>query len=674
MPNLHIKGFDKPDNTFEWNDSEQVITIGRDPSATIQIKDTNISRLHARIIKVDRAWIIQDTQSKNGTFVNDRQIKERALEQGDQIEMVGYTLTFHPQVEEVDDLLLEAASSAGLPEDSEKPLEVFEEIEATSIKTTEPPKEEDQKGSTMMDAPVQEICDLADVTLYNDLQADASMVVLQNANRKLVFLLELIREGLGFSSLDALAEFLQQRLASVLEASRAYFFCWNAERLSLYTPAEPVLEGIAANTPISNSLIDHARKEGTGILVRNPHEDERFQNQPSMVANQVVSSVCAPVQMDSQTLGFLYLDRLGDGQGFSREDLEFLVAIANQTGVLLQQIEAREKAVREVERLTNELKGQFDFVGQSPLMQKVFWFIEQAAAAEAGVLVLGESGTGKELVARAIHYNSIRKSRRFVAVNCAAMTPALLESELFGHVRGAFTGADKDRKGLFEEADGGTLFLDEIGELPMESQSKLLRVLETGEIRRLGESRDRKVDTRIIAATNRDLKKHIDSGAFRKDLYYRLNILSVQLPPLRDRQEDIPLLIEHFLHHFAARCAKKITNMDPKAQRFLENYAWPGNVRELMNILERMVVMCTGGTLTFEDIPLDLRTEQSADKPLETSHAALAEIEKQHILGVFESVNGNKKQAAEILGIDRSTLYKKLEQYTVSQTANNSES
>ena len=296
-------------------------------------------------------------------------------------------------------------------------------------------------------------------------------------------------------------------------------------------------------------------------------------------------------------------------------------------------------------------------------MDPVFKFIERAAPTPAPVLILGASGTGKELVARSIHQQSKRAGNVLQVINCAAIAESLIESVLFGHVKGAFTGADETRPGLFELADGGTLFLDELGELPQSVQAKLLRALEQGEVQRVGEGTVRNVDVRIIAATNRELENEIQAGNFREDLYHRLNVLSVQLPPLAERPKDIDALIDHFLHDSAMRLSEQAKTLSTEARALLLRYNWPGNVRQLRNTIERVNIMSAGAIIEAGDLPESIRgaDDQNFNSPI----APLGDIEKMHILRVLDHCGGNKKATAEILGIDRSTLYAKLRQYKV---------
>jgi DNA-binding NtrC family response regulator len=323
---------------------------------------------------------------------------------------------------------------------------------------------------------------------------------------------------------------------------------------------------------------------------------------------------------------------------------------------------------REVARLRREVERPYRFdniIGRSPSMQSVFGLVRRVATSAANVLITGESGTGKELVARAIHYNSPRAGRPFVAVNCAAIPDALLESELFGYKRGAFTDARTDHPGMFVEAEGGTLFLDEVADLSPPLQAKLLRVLQEREIRPLGATRPEKVDVRVLSATNRDLEQRMRQGVFREDLFYRLNVIQIGLPPLRDRSEDMLLLAQHFLSQAAARSARNLSGISQSALKCMLAYPWPGNVRELENVIERAVALAEGHELTTEDLPPHLRERRSADllAGAVSRGLTLDEVEREYILRVLDAEGGNKTRAAARLGLDRKTLYRKLEEY-----------
>jgi DNA-binding NtrC family response regulator len=321
---------------------------------------------------------------------------------------------------------------------------------------------------------------------------------------------------------------------------------------------------------------------------------------------------------------------------------------------------------REVNRLRREVHKEYSFhqiVGKSKAMREVFDLIRRVADGPTNVLITGESGTGKELVAKAIHYNSDRRDAPFVPVNCAAIPDALLESELFGHVRGAFTDAKSDKRGLFEEADTGTLFLDEISELPHLLQAKLLRAIQEREIRRVGATRPVLVNVRIIAATNLTLADEVKAKRFREDLFYRLNVIEIRLPPLRDRREDIPLLVEAFLQKCNGANAKHIQAMSESALALLIDYQWPGNVRELENVIERAVTLVRGDRIMAEDFPPAIQGARREKRVIDEAAERvlpLEQVEREYILHIMEKTGGNKYQAAQILGIDRKTLYRKL--------------
>ena len=343
------------------------------------------------------------------------------------------------------------------------------------------------------------------------------------------------------------------------------------------------------------------------------------------------------------------------------------VDAADLSRVLDKALEFR-RLEEEIRLLRERLGERFDFssiIGRSRPMRELFETLALVAPSDATVLITGESGTGKELVANAIHQNSPRRDKPFVKVNCAALHENLLESELFGHERGAFTGATAQRKGRFELAHGGTLFLDEIGDMSPATQAKVLRVLQEGEFERLGGSRTLKVDVRVIAATHRDLEAMVAEGAFRQDLYYRLSVVPVHLPPLRDRPEDIPLLAEHFLRIYAEKNRKAVAGFTPEAMDLLVRHPWPGNVRELQNAVERAVILCLGERVTPRELPPALQGAAAAapQAPIPAGPRTLKDAERELILRTLEQTGGNRTRAAQILGISRQTLINKLKEY-----------
>ena len=315
--------------------------------------------------------------------------------------------------------------------------------------------------------------------------------------------------------------------------------------------------------------------------------------------------------------------------------------------------------------LKEELEEKYSFhniIGKSKAMQQIYQMIRQVAGSQTNVLIEGESGTGKELVARALHFNSPRAQRPFVAINCSALPETLLESELFGYLKGAFTDAKATKKGLFEVADGGTLFLDEISNMPLGLQAKILRVLQDGEIRPLGGTTSRKVDVRIISATNKDLESAIEETTFREDLYYRLNVISIVLPPLRKRREDIPMLAQHFLNHYSRLNNKKVTGFDTSAMSYLMNAPWKGNVRELENTVERAVVLSNTDIITTGELLPMTRKGKGSKFDFGEALLPLKEIEKMYIEKVLQAVGGNIERAAKVLGVSSRTLYRRKEE------------
>ncbi len=345
------------------------------------------------------------------------------------------------------------------------------------------------------------------------------------------------------------------------------------------------------------------------------------------------------------------------------EELEFLVKKAFSS----HQLEEENKELRQ--ELFKERYDQGNLIAQSQKMKELLKTVDKIAASHASVLIEGESGTGKELIARRIHELSPRSQQPFVAVHCAALTETLLSSELFGHEKGSFTGATERKKGRFERAHGGSLFLDEIGEISRETQVKLLRVLQEGELERVGGTKTIKVDVRLIAATNKTLLDEVKQQRFREDLYYRINVIYLKVPPLRERKEDIPPLVENFIRQCSALNAKKITGIEPDALKSLMSYDWPGNIRELKNVVERMIVLSSGDKLTLEHVPDEFKQDRAA--PASQGFLAggnrITDLEKELIQKVLQESGGNKSLAAGQLGISRRTLYRKLDEYKIGQ-------
>jgi Nif-specific regulatory protein len=386
-----------------------------------------------------------------------------------------------------------------------------------------------------------------------------------------------------------------------------------------------------------------------------------FPGAQSIIIGQVRSVAVAPLLSRERLVGAIYVDSRTDRNVFSDSALAFLRPFANIAALAIENARLYAGLAAETSQLRSALGEwrQFpEIVGHSPAMQAVFEMMARVIPTDAPVLISGETGTGKELVARAIHYSGPRKEAAFVPVNCGAIPENLLESELFGHRKGSFTGAVTDKQGLFEAASGGTIFLDEIADMPLSLQPKLLRALQSGEVRRVGDVEMRHVDVRVMSATNRNLGQHAQEGKFREDLYYRLNVIPIELPPLRRRRDDIPLLAGHFLAASAKRQGKKVTGIAKAAMDKLVNSSWPGNIRQLENVIERAVVLCSGDRLTESDIML-----QQSDEADRGTEGTAAEIEKRAVLERLKAFNGNRTRTAASLGISRRTLLNKLAEW-----------
>ena len=386
-----------------------------------------------------------------------------------------------------------------------------------------------------------------------------------------------------------------------------------------------------------------------------------------------ISFICVPIRLKNEVLGTISVDRIfGEGVNLE-EDVRVLTVVASMIAHTVkrhQEIrEEREKLIEENLKLRMELKdnlNNFLMVGKSRAMREVFSQIQQVASSNATVLIRGESGTGKGLVAKAIHYNSSRAHGPFIVVNCAALPEALIESELFGYEKGAFTGAYTQKKGKFELADGGTIFLDEIGDLPPSLQAKLLRVLQDREFERLGGDETIRVDVRIIAATNQDLEKKIMEGSFREDLYYRLNVFPIYLPPLRERKEDIPLLVDYFVEKYSREHKKTVKRVSTPVLDVLMSYHWPGNVRELENVIERAVILSTDGVIRGYHLPPSLQTSVSSNTSFKgTLDFLVSNLEKELIVEALKESKGNKSKAARRLGTTLRILDYKIRKYGI---------
>ncbi len=417
---------------------------------------------------------------------------------------------------------------------------------------------------------------------------------------------------------------------------------------------------IANKEQISMSAVQTVLGKGEPLLTHDAQEDPRFSGSESVVLQGILSVACVPLRMKERLIGCIYVDSRSQRRMFNQESLDFLAAFANQAAIAIENARVYERIRDENVRLTKEAGSRFRFegiIGQSLKIRQVLEMVEQIAASDVSVLIQGESGTGKELIARAIHFHGPRKDRPFVAQYCGALTETLLESELFGHKKGSFTGSVEDKKGLFEVADGGTFFLDEIGDISPNIQTKLLRVLQEGEIKRVGDTHVRRVNVRIISASNKDLQDEVREGRFREDLFYRLNVIPIRMPPLRERKEDIPLLARHFFEKHQAKIKKTIEAIAPQALEALLAYDWPGNVRELENTIERAMVLARGTIIMPGDLYLPKNVESVGQAQ------TLQDSEKHFVLKILEECGGNKTRAAKKLGVSLRWLHYRLREW-----------
>lgn len=506
--------------------------------------------------------------------------------------------------------------------------------------------------------------------VYAPLRRDRS----QQASRKedrLAALYDMIRALNSETDADALVESILEMALRAVHATRGMILLRDergedpAAPFSVRFARNLETETVADAESYSRSIVD-AAQAGESLLVLDAGRDERFRDVRSVSLFGIRSLMCVPLRSRGRIVGTVYLDGREEGRLFTPDDLRFLEAFADHAALALENVRVRarlERRAQELQVAAETRTAYGNLVGRSPAMQRVFDLVERVAATDLPVLILGESGTGKELVARAIHFRGPRRRRVFLSENCAALPESLLESELFGHVRGAFTGAERARPGLFEQADGGTLFLDEVGDMSPAMQARLLRVLEDGEVRRVGAERTIHVRVRLLAATNKDLRREVAAGRFREDLFYRLQVLTLELPPLREREGDIPLLARRFLDAFAEERGRPPGPIEDAVLDLLERHGWPGNVRELQNAMRRLSVMAGSGPITVGTVtsdPVLAPVLLPADREHEDLSLTLEAGEREQILRALRAARGSRIVAARLLGVSRATLYRKL--------------
>ena len=601
---------------FNIDDS---LVIGRETAANLCIADASVSRRHSRIEKKDDDFIITDLDSLNGTFVNDVPVKSRRLEHGDRVRIGDSQFLFLKHEGEA------ASKSSDVKLDEAHVL----------------------SGST-----VQIRFDDALYQMARDLSALMKISTAINSIRGLDNLLERL--------LELLFEVVPAERGAILLTSEDSFeasFVFGLDRV--YGKDETV--------NVSRTIAQQVLRDGVALLASDAAEETTLATD-SLISSKTHSVLCVPLILFDRKIGVLYLDSTQRRDQFNRDHLQFVTAIAGIAAVAIENARQFEWLETENERLLADVNIEHNMIGEGTAMQRVYHFISKLAPTDATVLISGESGTGKELAARAIHRNSKRSQKPFMAVNCAALNESLLESELFGHEKGSFTGAFVQKKGRLEIADGGTVFLDEIGELPPSLQVKLLRVLQEREFERVGGTVTIKVDLRLIAATNKNLEEAIDAGQFRHDLYYRLNVVSLEMPALRERREDIMLLANYFADKYSARCNRKLKGFAPEARTCLTAYDWPGNVRELENTIERAVVLGTTDWILPEDLPeAVLETKVTADGSSTSYHEAVVQNKKQLILRAFSEAKNNHSEAARLLAIHPNYLHRLIRNLNLSE-------
>ena len=608
--------------TFPLPDGE--LTIGRDSDNALCIAaDEHVSRRHAVIHEQHQQFTIRDLSDRSRTYVNQLAVPERLLEHGDEIRIGHSVFVF----------LVD-----GQPVPRIRPIVDLDEGTRVSGST-----QTVRKGDALY---------LDRETLLETVpQSDRSGRIVQGV-------LKACRAVLATHRLQTLQRHLIESVLEAIPAERAALLLVgdNAEEFAA------ALHGIRGAAEcrafrIPRAVIRHVLTDGTALCI-NDASYTVWSSQTTVQA-RLSSIVAVPLLVSNGIRGAIYADVSNPSVRFGEDDLQLLTGIAELSAAPLANALRMEQLEGENERLVAELAGTRPLLGASERMRAVHRFVIKVAASDSTVLILGASGTGKELVARAIHRTSTRSGKPFMAINCAAVTETLLESEFFGHEKGAFTGAYAQKKGKLEEADGGTVFFDEIGELAPPLQAKLLRVLQEREFERVGGTRPLKINVRVVAATNRNLEQEIRRGTFRQDLFYRLNVVSLTMPDLRERREDIPLLATYFLRKHAKARARRITGLSDDALSCLMAYDWPGNVRELENAVERATVLGTTEQILPDDLPESIVESAVDPSPSGTTfHETIREIKKQLVTRALEQADGSYVEAARRLGLHPNNLHR----------------
>ena len=642
----------------------QVMTIGRAPTNRIVLNDEVCSRYHCEVFQNGLMWKLRDLQSRNGTQLSGEPVEgEVELKPGQVIEIGPCELAFTYDL------------SQAFPRTGES----TSESDTGSLKTID----------VLETAPVAAEPTILRREAENPFVAGSRAETMgrDRTSRELAQLYRLALEMGGANNSKQLAEIVLSGLASGTSADIGALLLLPNPVESGEDPGELTLvayrsSGEQPYQRVSEYLSTTVLKSREAILARDVADDSLLVNRDSLGEIHAKSVICAPIRLAKRIYGLVHLYSTNPDCKLEPDDLEYTLAVADQCAGALDNLLRQEKLADGLARVRNEnlkLREQLgiesDLVGKSTSIDDLKDKIGRIAPTDATVLIRGESGVGKELVARAIHFTSRRRNGSFVCMNCAALTESLLESELFGHEKGSFTGATSRKIGKFEQAHKGTLFLDEVGEMGPSIQAKFLRVLEGHPFERVGGNTPIQVDVRVVAATNRNLEQAVESGGFRKDLYFRLHVVELVVDPLRDRIDDVEVLARHFLQGFATKTGRTVKDFTPAALDKMQAYDWPGNVRELHNTVERAVILCTGELVGAGDIQLsglggggeEQRAAAQSSQAGPFGDITLEALEQQHILAVLERASWNKSQAAQILGIERSTLDRKLKRYQVSR-------
>lgn len=601
-----VKGSDVDQRFVLEKDSEN--RIGRGSDCQIPLADPLSSRVHAKVVWLRNSWVLKDCGSRNGTIVNGNKVDELELVDSFRIRIGNTELRFTD--ESVRDIATE-------------------------------------------DAPFTQTL-VQNTPMTNSQGFASAFTALQDRRRRqdLLDLYQLCYRFLSMDGSDALAEMGLEVIQARTDAS-VVGLLWSGPNGQL-RPQMTIPSNREAQIKLGQKLTDMVCRDSTAIWVKN----ERVPSDGKM--KHVADAICVPLLEDGKTIGAIHVYR--ENEKFEEHDFDFVMSASSILGTALLRAQHQVALQTSNDRLVAKNADFNNILGNSRPMKELKERIARVGHANGSVLVRGESGSGKELVARAIHQSSPRKHRPLLCVNCAAMPAELMESQLFGHKKGAFTGADKDHAGWFQQADTGTLFLDEVGELSLDGQAKLLRVLEGHPFLPVGSNREVRVDVRVVAATNRDLKELVREKRFREDLFYRLGVFELWIPPLRQRDGDVEMLVEYFLNHFKKQRARQSLQLTTEAKRKLIEYHWPGNVRQLRNVIDSAVVLAVGDEIKASDLGLhDLKQSKFDSLNIE-------EWEKRLIQEALERTQGSMPEAAELLGISRATLYRKIETYKIDRS------